>query len=81
MAIKSKNGRTISEIVAANFGVADHEVTSDTNLERDLDADSLDSVELCMKVEAEFDIRIEDSAWEKCSTVGHIEALVVSYAL
>lgn len=72
----SKNGRTVSQIIAAQFCVAEHKVTLDTVIEADLDADSLDSVELCMKLEAEFGVGIPDSDWEKITDVRSIEKLI-----
>lgn len=73
----SKNGRTVAQIVAATFCVAEHKVTLDTSIEADLDADSLDSVELCMKIEKEFGVEISDSNWEKVTDVRSIEELIV----
>jgi acyl carrier protein len=73
----SKNGRTVAQIVAATFCVAEHKVTLDTVIETDLIADSLDSVELCMKLEKEFGVAIPDSDWEKITDVRSIEELVI----
>jgi acyl carrier protein len=73
----SKNGRTVQQVVAAQFCVAEHKVSQDTSIEADLDADSLDSVELCMKLEREFGVGIPDSEWEKVTDVRSIEELIV----
>lgn len=74
----SKNGRTVREIIASSFCVGVDELKSETHIERDLNADSLDNVELCMKMEVEFDIAIPDEEWANCDTVYDIETLVNS---
>jgi acyl carrier protein len=51
--------------------VIDHsEVTDDSNFMSDLGADSLDTVELIMEFEKEFDLQIPDDDAEKITTVG-----------
>ena len=53
------------------------EITRDTSFVNDLNADSLDTVELVMKLEEEFDLEIPDEVSDKITTVGeavdHIE--------
>jgi acyl carrier protein len=62
------------------LGVDESEVTNDASFTNDLGADSLDTVELIMEFEKEFDLAIPDDQAEKISTVGeaiaHIEAAV-----
>lgn len=78
MALRSKlSGRTISEIVAASTGYAG-EVIDPTTTMSDLGVDSLESVELCMAMEKEFNISISDERWEKVETVQDIIDLVSS---
>jgi acyl carrier protein len=60
----------VKEIIADELGVDENEVTMDANFIEDLGADSLDTVELIMKFEEEFDIDIEDEEAEKLTTVG-----------
>lgn len=76
--LQSKNGRTVQEIIAFTLGTTVEELNPKSHLEREYDMDSLDNVELCMKLEVEFDIAISDEEWEKVHTVEQIEALVKS---
>lgn len=62
----------IQPIVAEHLGVEKSDVTEDAHLMDDLDADSLDSVELVMAMEEEFGVEIPDDAAEKLTTVGDI---------
>jgi len=51
-------------------------IGGETNLLEDLNADSLDSVEIVMSIEDEFDINIADEEWEQVQTIGQVVALV-----
>jgi len=72
----------VIEIVAEQLGADKEKVNIDTNFVNDLGADSLDTVELVMELEEEFDINIPDDAAEKIQTIGeavkHIEESVKS---
>ena len=57
-------------IVSEQLGVDKEKVTHDTSFVNDLGADSLDTVELVMELEEEFEIDIPDDAAEKIQTVG-----------
>ena len=57
-------------IVAEQMGVDKAEINRETNFVNDLNADSLDTVELVMEFEDEFDTSIPDDAAEKIQTVG-----------
>ncbi len=57
-------------IVAEQMGVDKSEITRDTNFVQDLNADSLDTVELAMEFEDEFETSIPDEEAEKIQTVG-----------
>lgn len=59
----------VSEIIVNKLGVEESQVTDDASFTKDLGADSLDTVELIMEFEKEFDITIEDSDAEKIQTV------------
>lgn len=59
----------IKEIIVEQLGVEGSEITSDASFIDDLGADSLDTVELVMAFEEEFDIEIPDEAAEKIRTV------------
>ena len=61
----------VIEIVSEQMGVSKDQITRDTAFIGDLNADSLDTVELVMEFEEEFEISIPDDAAEKIQTVGH----------
>ncbi len=67
----------VIDIVAEQLGVEKDKIKLESNFVNDLGADSLDTVELVMELEEEFDISIPDDAAEKIQTVGeavkHIE--------
>jgi acyl carrier protein len=67
----------VKEIVVEQLGVSADEVTPEASFIDDLRADSLDTVELVMALEEEFDQEIPDEEAEKIKTVGdairHIE--------
>ncbi len=60
----------VIDIVAEQLGVDRDKVSPETSFVNDLGADSLDTVELVMELEEEFDINIPDDAAEKIQTVG-----------
>ena len=60
----------VIEIVADQMGVDKGEVTRETSFVNDLNADSLDTVELVMEFEDEFELSIPDEEAEKIQTVG-----------
>ncbi len=65
----------VKKIIVEQLGVNPEEVTKDASFVDDLGADSLDTVELVMALEEEFDSEIPDEEAEKLKTVGD----VVSY--
>ena len=60
----------VIEIVSEQMGVDKTEITRDTSFANDLNADSLDTVELVMEFEDEFETSIPDDQAEKIQTVG-----------
>jgi acyl carrier protein len=64
--IKSK----VTKIIVDKLGVDEAEVTLEASFTNDLGADSLDTVELIMEFEKEFNIAIPDDQAEKIGTVG-----------
>jgi acyl carrier protein len=60
----------VIDIVAEQMGVDKAEITRDTSFINDLNADSLDTVELVMEFEDEFEMSIPDEEAEKIQTVG-----------
>lgn len=65
MALENK----VKEIIVDQLGVDEAEVAGDAHFIEDLGADSLDTVELVMAFEEEFDIEIPDEDAEKITTV------------
>ena len=65
-AIESK----VIDIISEQMGVDKSEVSRETSFINDLNADSLDTVELVMEFEDEFDMSIPDEEAEKIQTVG-----------
>ena len=59
----------IKEIIMEQLQVEESEITMDTNLMKDLSADSLDAVEIIMAIEDEFGIEIPDEDAENIQTV------------
>lgn len=60
----------VVEIISAQMGVGKEQITAETSFVNDLGADSLDTVELVMELEEEFDITIPDEDAEQIQTVG-----------
>ena len=59
----------VRELVASQLGKSEDEVTPDSSFIEDLDADSLDLVELIMSMEDEYGLEISDEDAEKIATV------------
>lgn len=60
----------VIEIVSERMAHAKEQITRDTSFVNDLGADSLDTVELVMELEEEFNVTIPDEEAEKIQTVG-----------
>ena len=60
----------VIDVVAEQLGVDKDKITRDTSFVNDLGADSLDTVELIMELEEEFDTTIPESTAEQIQTVG-----------
>jgi acyl carrier protein len=69
----------VIDIVAEQMGVDKSEITRDTHFINDLNADSLDTVELVMEFEDEFETSIPDEEAEKIQTVGQAIDYVVGH--
>jgi len=65
----ASNAERIKQIVAEQLGVDEDQVTKEASFMDDLGADSLDTVELVMALEEEFDLEIPDDEAEKITTV------------
>jgi len=66
----------VKAIIVDKLGVDEKEVTPEASFTNDLGADSLDTVELIMEFEKEFNIAIPDDQAEKISTVGDAIAYI-----
>ena len=75
-AIKQK----VTDIISEQMGVDKSEITRETSFINDLNADSLDTVELVMEFEDEFDMSIPDEEAEKIQTVGAAFDYIVNVA-
>ncbi|MFK7983520.1 MAG: acyl carrier protein [Saprospiraceae bacterium] len=66
----SNVSESVTKIIVDKLGVEESEVTPEASFTNDLGADSLDTVELIMEFEKEFDIAIPDDVAEGIATVG-----------
>mgnify|MGYP003143421752 CR=1 FL=1 len=66
----------IKQIIADHLDLDVDNISSDKHIMNDLGADSLDTVEIVMQLEEEFDIDIPDADAETLETVGHIEKYI-----
>lgn len=66
----------VKSIIIDKLGVEESEVTTEASFTNDLGADSLDTVELIMEFEKEFNIAIPDDQAEKIGTVGQAIAYI-----
>ena len=64
----------VKQIIVEKLGVEESEVTPEANFQDDLGADSLDTVELIMEFEKEFNLSIPDDQAENIGTVGQAVA-------
>ena len=69
----------VVKIIVDKLGVKESEVTPEASFTGHLGADSLDTVELIMEFEKEFDIQIPDEDAEKIATVGDAIAYIESH--
>ena len=69
----------IKEIIAEQLSVEEDAVKMETHLMKDLEADSLDAVEIIMAIEDEFGIEVPDEAVENFHTVGDVVAYLESH--
>jgi len=66
----------ITKIIEEQFNISGDEIDYDTSFRDDLDADSLDLVELVMTLEDEFELEIDDEGVETIATVGDAEEYI-----
>lgn len=66
----------VKNILAEQFDVEEDSITTETNLQEDLGADSLDVVDLLMSIEDEFETEIPDEEVENIHTVGDLVSYI-----
>ena len=69
----------VREIIADKLSISEDEITMDSSFLEDLNADSLDIVELIMALEDELDMEIPDDEAEKFVTVGDVVKFIKSH--
>ena len=70
----------VKAIIVDKLGVEESEVTNEASFTNDLGADSLDTVELIMEFEKEFNVTFPDDQAEKITTVGDAVAYIEANA-
>jgi acyl carrier protein len=76
----SEIAEKVTSIIVDKLGVEESEVTTAASFTNDLGADSLDTVELIMEFEKEFNIAIPDEQAEKIATVGDAVTYITEHA-
>lgn len=66
----------IRKFLAEQLGISEDEITMESDIKNDFDADSLDLVDMAMTLEDEFGVEVPDEAIETLRTVGDVVAFV-----
>jgi acyl carrier protein len=69
----------VKEVLSERLSVEEADITEEANFQEDLDADSLDLVEMIMELEDQFGIKIPDEDAQKIQTVGQAVEYVTSH--
>ena len=68
--------KKVKKILLENLGCKEEDIKLESNLIEDLGADSLDIVEICLALEENFEIIVEDEDFEELKTLGSIIAYI-----
>jgi acyl carrier protein len=79
MATQEEVFEQVKKILSQQLGVDEDEVTMESSFQGDLDADSLDLVELIMELEDQFSVKISDEEAQKIGTVGQAVDFVMAH--
>jgi acyl carrier protein len=79
MATQDEVFEQVKGILSQQLGVDEDEVTIESSFQADLDADSLDLVELIMELEDQFGVKISDEEAQKIGTVGQAVDFVLAH--
>lgn len=70
----------VKSILAEQFDVEEEKITTETDLQEDLGADSLDVVDLLMSIEDEFEVEVPDEEIENIKTVGSLVSYIEAHS-
>lgn len=73
-----KIGAAVIALAEQSLGKNPHELTLEKSLRRDLGVDSLDSLELVMRIEDEFDIQLDEEVASKIDTLGDLVTYIAA---